>query len=226
MRAWPLSLRRGRPLSASAAPGTTRDSAGSPSGRSRRDGSRGASRLAGPRCPPRVRAGDSGDRSPDARCATRLAPCGVPSSVADHFPFSRTPAASHFWMSRTILSSAMRCSTNFTIQPWSMASKNPPSSLEPTPTAGGRGARFAPGVAETAPPIRRRSAASTPDPIEKARESGGGSPGRGLHGARACAPTSRRRTRRTRCCIASCASTSRPSSRDDERLARRCPASW
>ncbi len=32
--------------------------------------------------------------------------------------------------------------------------------VEPTPTAGGRGARFAPGVAETVPPICRQHARS------------------------------------------------------------------
>src|SRR2546426_7996343 len=40
------------------------------------------------------------------------APCGVPTSVFDHFPSSDTPALSHFWMRRSILRSAMRCSMN------------------------------------------------------------------------------------------------------------------
>ena len=51
-----------------------------------------------------------------------LAPCGAPSSVADHDPSSITPAFSHFWMSRRTRLSAIRCSTNVRSHPWSMAS--------------------------------------------------------------------------------------------------------
>ena len=49
----------------------------------------------------------------------------MPSSTRIRFPSSSTPAFSHFWMSRTTRRSAIRCSTNFTSHPWSMASKNP-----------------------------------------------------------------------------------------------------
>ena len=53
-----------------------------------------------------------------AVCAAEIvAPCSVPASEADHFPSSRTPALSHFGISRTTLLSAMRCSTNFIIHP-------------------------------------------------------------------------------------------------------------
>ena len=40
------------------------------------------------------------------------APCGTPSSNAVHDPSSMTPAASHFWISRRTLLSAIRCSKN------------------------------------------------------------------------------------------------------------------
>ena len=61
-----------------------------------------------------------------------VAPCGEPTSLSVHFPCSITPAASHFWMSRRILRSPTLCSTNFTSQPWSMASKKPRMSASST----------------------------------------------------------------------------------------------
>src|SRR5881396_3672415 len=42
------------------------------------------------------------------------------------------PPLSPFWISRTTRRSAMRCSTNFTSHPWSMASKNPRMSASST----------------------------------------------------------------------------------------------
>src|SRR5580700_2749336 len=42
-------------------------------------------------------------------------PCGVPFSVADHFPSSSTPALSHFLIRRRIRRSPMRCWRNLTI---------------------------------------------------------------------------------------------------------------
>ncbi len=61
-----------------------------------------------------------------------LPPWGVPSSLHVRVPSSSTPALSHFWISRTTRRSAIRCSTNFTSHPWSMASKNPRMSASST----------------------------------------------------------------------------------------------
>ena len=70
---------------------------------------------------PTGRRRSAGRRSPAA--AKPIAPCGVPSSVSDHVPSSITPALSHCWIRRRIRSSAIRCSRNFTSQPWSMAGR-------------------------------------------------------------------------------------------------------
>ena len=50
------------------------------------------------------------------------APCGVPCFVSDHWPSSDTPALSHFWIRRSILRSATRCSMNFRLHLWLMLS--------------------------------------------------------------------------------------------------------
>src|SRR5712691_11540290 len=48
-----------------------------------------------------------------------LPPCTVPTSLCMRCPSSSTPAFNHFWMSRRMRRSAMRCSRNFTTHPWS-----------------------------------------------------------------------------------------------------------
>src|ERR1035441_4679945 len=52
-------------------------------------------------------------------------PCGVPVCISDHWPSSITPALSHFRISRRILGSATRCSTNLISQLLSRLSKKP-----------------------------------------------------------------------------------------------------
>src|SRR4029077_15903943 len=59
------------------------------------------------------------------------APCGVPNSVFDHFPSSDTPAIIHFWIKRSILRSAMRCSMNLTIHSCDKLSKDPTTHYPP-----------------------------------------------------------------------------------------------
>jgi hypothetical protein len=44
------------------------------------------------------------------------APWGAPTSLSLHSPSSITPALIHFWISRRILLSATRCSTNLISQ--------------------------------------------------------------------------------------------------------------
>jgi DNA-binding CsgD family transcriptional regulator len=60
------------------------------------------------------------------------APCGVPSLVSDHWPSSDTPALSHFWIRRSILRSATRCSINFIVHSRLMLSKKPRMSASST----------------------------------------------------------------------------------------------
>jgi hypothetical protein len=53
-----------------------------------------------------------------------IPPCGVPIVTSRTVPSSITPARSHFISSRTMRGSAIRCSMNLFIHPWSMVSKN------------------------------------------------------------------------------------------------------
>src|SRR5215831_15473113 len=59
------------------------------------------------------------------------APCGVPTSVFDHFPSSDTPAISHFWIRHSILRSAIRCSMNLTSHSCDKLSKDPTTHYPP-----------------------------------------------------------------------------------------------
>src|SRR5271167_3898368 len=52
-----------------------------------------------------------------------LPPWTAPSVLRVRFPSSSTPALSHFWISRTTRSSAIRCSRNFTIHSCFITSK-------------------------------------------------------------------------------------------------------
>jgi hypothetical protein len=52
-------------------------------------------------------------------------PCGLPVLSSDHLPSSVTSAFSHFWISRSILGPATRCSMNLTIQLLSRLSQTP-----------------------------------------------------------------------------------------------------
>ena len=45
--------------------------------------------------------------------------------VGDHSPSAETPALSHFFSSRSIRRSAIRCSRNFISHSWLMLSKKP-----------------------------------------------------------------------------------------------------
>lgn len=62
-----------------------------------------------------------GTHSPTA--AMRFPLAGVPSTMSISFPFSSTPAFSHFWMSRRTRRSAIRCCRNFTSHSWEIPSK-------------------------------------------------------------------------------------------------------
>ena len=111
------------------------------------------------------------------------APCGVPLVVFDHSPFSEMPARNHLRTSLKSRRSPIRCSRNFSIHPWSMASKEdtthcpsppPPRRLPrarddraPTPPLRGRGvgsAGLGPSPRQSASPARAARRVAFPDP--------------------------------------------------------------